>query len=125
MNRDLVEIYNKISDLKAKLPNVEVNLDFPEIVVVGAQVKTFINKKTAKIENKKTFSVVISTTFFMPIFSYDDFLRIYVRRNFVRQPFYAKNITPRNRYGKKIHFLCQNIFTPKLTYATFFMLPRI
>jgi len=38
MNRDLVEIYNKITDLKSKLPNVDVNLDFPEIVVVGAQV---------------------------------------------------------------------------------------
>ena len=38
MNKDLVEIYNRISDLKTKLPNVDVNLDFPEIVVVGAQV---------------------------------------------------------------------------------------
>ena len=45
MNRDLVEIYNKLTDLKSKLSNVDVNLDFPEIVVVGAQVAGIFNSK--------------------------------------------------------------------------------
>lgn len=40
MNKDLVEIYNAITDLKLQLPDVSIQagLDFPEIVVVGGQV---------------------------------------------------------------------------------------
>jgi len=45
MNRDLVEIYNELNDLKSQLPNVDVNLDFPEIVVVGAQVARIFDSK--------------------------------------------------------------------------------
>ena len=40
MNKDLVEIYNAITDLKIQLPTefTQAELDFPEIVVVGGQV---------------------------------------------------------------------------------------
>ena len=40
MNKDLVEIYNAITDLKIQLPTefTQSELDFPEIVVVGGQV---------------------------------------------------------------------------------------
>ena len=40
MNKDLVEIYNALMDLKIQLPNesIQAGLDFPELVVVGGQV---------------------------------------------------------------------------------------
>ena len=40
MNKELVEIYNAITDLKLQLPDVSIqaDLDFPQIVVVGGQV---------------------------------------------------------------------------------------
>ena len=40
MNRDLVEIYNAIIDLKLQLPesdSIATDFNFPEIVVVGGQ----------------------------------------------------------------------------------------